>query len=43
MEAEIISRETKPVSFAPHWFIMIRMIMRGIASLAVILLPLFFG
>ena len=37
-----MSGEPKPVSFVPHWFIMLALIITGIAILAAILIPIFF-
>ena len=37
-----LSREPKPVSFVPHWFMMAAIIIAGIVILAAILIPIFF-
>lgn len=37
-----ISGEPRPVFFVPHWFVMLALIITGIAILAAILIPLFF-
>jgi hypothetical protein len=37
-----ISGESKPVVFVPHWFMMLALIITGIAILAAIFIPVFF-
>ena len=39
---EKISGESKPVVFVPHWFMMLALIIAGIAVLAAIFIPIFF-
>ncbi len=37
-----MSGEPKPVSFVPHWFIVLAVVLAGLGILAAILTPLFF-